>query len=179
MPYIVGAGTTSALKIRAITLAYEHLYPGIKISPVGFEIIPTDVKSVVSNQPFGFDEMLKGAMHRAVQAQKVHDADVGVGIESGLVKVEDNWFDVPCVVVAPRLGSVSFAFGALFPIPTRVVLAVNESRTELGHIVQVDAGGGEKDPHQWFSYGEVSRDEVVMQAILCALAPLRHPKRYK
>lgn len=171
MTLVFAAGTTSKLKLRAVAEALKRL--GIYTGATGVE-----VDSIVPNQPFGFEMMRKGAEHRALFARQRLDADFGIGIESGLVKVELQWYDPPCVIVVGRDDEPSVAYGALFPIPERMAEEVQTTHGELGHVIQAAAGGGEKDPHKWLSDGEVSRDEIIIQAILCAFAPLRHPDRY-
>ncbi len=176
MPFTIGVGTASALKLRAVQRAFERLNP--VFHEIAAEIRPTEVESIVPVQPFGFATIVRGATHRATTARQYHQADLGIGIENGLVEIESNWYDPPCVVVVDKDGLVGSAFGALFPIPYRMVHEVKTKHTELGNIVQAAAGGGEKDPHKWLSEGEVNRDEIIVQAILCALAPLRHADRY-
>jgi inosine/xanthosine triphosphatase len=173
LPILIGAGTTSKLKIRAIEKAYERLNPDIKI-------FPTEVTSIVPAQPFGIEQIHMGAVHRAVQGLTLNNADIGVGIESGIIDIEEqNWFDVPGVAIVQKLGLTTFSLGAFFPIPYSAIAEIRTKNLDLGEVAQARAQGGEKDPEKWFSESEVDREEIMIQAILCALTPIRHPTRYK
>ncbi len=182
-PWILAVGTKSPIKLRAVTTALERMRTNMTEAgkPFGFELIPTEVQSVVPAQPIDFFQTIKGAEHRAQAACLAHDrATHGIGIESGLISIDvtQTYFDPPCVMIYERSSKHFYpAFGAFFPIPSGIVRGIREKGSELGYEVQNRAQGGEKDPHKWFSNGLVSRDEVVVQAILCAATPLLYPER--
>lgn len=146
-----------------------------------FEIHPMEIKSAVPAQPIDFHQTVTGAKHRAREAcLQLDTATIGIGIESGLIPIDvtKTYFDPPCIMIYERKSAHFFpAFGAFFPIPTGVVKGIRERGSELGYEVQNRAQGGEKDPHAWFSDGLVNRDEIVRDAILCAMTPLLYPER--
>lgn len=172
MTYIVAVGTESALKIRAVKAAFEGF---------GQEVIIFSCKaeSGVGIQPVGTEEMENGATNRAQWAQQQYpDADLYIGIESGLVQQNWQWFDPACVVVLTCGGGHFVAFGAYFPIPTWMAKQTINEKTELGEVVKKLAGGGEKDPMKYLSAGTIPREQLLAQAIQCALTPFLHAQRY-
>lgn len=182
-PWTIAVGSKSPIKLRAVTVALERIRKHMLDAGKSFDftLIPTDIQSVVASQPFEYYQIIKGAEHRAKASCLAHDhATHGIGIESGLVLVDaaQTYFDPPCIMIYERSSEHFYpAFGAFFPIPDGIVRGIRSKGSELGYEVQNRAQGGEKDPHKWFSDGLVSRDEVVEQAILCAMSPLLYPER--
>jgi len=174
---LIAVGTESALKLRAVEAAFEALSMDIEIEIQGIK-----AESNVPDQPFGFDKIIEGATNRAQSAMKqLPAASLGIGIESGLVEINGLWYDPPCVVVSDinsGHATASVAFGALFPIPSWVIQYIRAKDTELGHVVQKLSGGGEKDPHDYFSKKSMKREQVIEHAVLCALTPVFCPDRY-
>ena len=170
----VALGTESALKIRATEVA---------VNSVGCEtkILFGKTESGVNVQPVGLEEMETGANNRASRARERNaEADFYVGIENGLVQQNGRWYDPTCIVILTSSGESSVAFGAYFPIPTwmaeQAVLKTTES--DIGQIVQALAGGGEKDAMKYLSEDTISREQLLAQAIQCALVPLLRQHRY-
>ena len=169
----VVVGTESALKIRAVTSVLETL--GIKAS-----IVPCKADSGAGIQPVGTRIMENGARGRVRHARELHpNANLYIGIENGLVHQNDRWFDPTCVFALTSDRRESIAFGAFFPIPDWMAERTLEQKSELGEIIKELAGGGEKDPMLYLSEGSVPREQLLSQAIHCALAPIFFPHRYK
>ncbi len=169
----VAVGTTSDLKRGAVVGAF------IKLRLPNVDVLLSDTSSGIPDQPFGTEEMEVGARNRAQGAFEIHpDVDISIGIENGIVKINRQWFDPTCVVVLTASGRSSVAFGAYFPIPSWMVDKVEVEDTELGHVIQKLAGGGEKDPMKYLSGDGVPRQELLSQAVLCALAPILNLGRY-
>lgn len=166
------AGTTSALKIRAIESALAGL--GIAGQVEGF-----DVASGVSNQPFGFDQIMEGSKNRAVQAQALSDAEMAVGIEYGLVQIGDEYFDIPCVTVITPEGLQSVSFGAGMYVPGWIIEKIKAEDSEFGPIIQEISGGGEKDPIKYFSGDKIKREDILAQAVAVALSQIINVDKYE
>lgn len=79
----IAIGTTNKAKVSAIQEAFQH-----------FNAIFTceDVPSQVSPQPFSDQETLQGAMNRAVNARKQGKADIGIGLEGGVLEAPQGIF---------------------------------------------------------------------------------------
>ena len=170
---VVAVGTESELKIRAVERTFRLL-------DLAVQILSCRAESRVGIQPVGMRNMENGARNRVKDAKRHHpNADLYIGIENGLVHQNDRWFDPTCVFVLAREGWTSVAFGAFFPIPEWIVTKTLQEKTELGEVIKVLAGGGEKDPMKYLSEGTLPREELLSQAVHCALAPILFSHRYK
>ncbi|ALX48416.1 DUF84 family protein [Lentibacillus amyloliquefaciens] len=56
------------------------------------EVFSRDVPSLVSSQPFSDEETRKGAINRAAGSLKANSADIGIGLEGGVMYVEDDLY---------------------------------------------------------------------------------------
>ena len=167
----VALGTTSELKIRATKQAFE------KYDLADVKGVKTD--SNVSDQPFGYGEIISGARNRARSAladKAINDASLGIGIESGLIEISElsQYFDIPCVCVLDEAGKESIAFGSGYRVPDWAVEKIKEEKTELGEVISTH----EKDPIGYLSNGKLNREEIICQAVEVALAEMFNKKKY-
>jgi inosine/xanthosine triphosphatase len=167
----IAIGTTSELKIRALKAALEKL--GIEV-----EIAPVKTESGVSNQPFGYKESTKGARNRASSALEKENADMALGVESGLIEIEGNYFDIACVYIKTKEGEESVSYSSGYFTPKWIVEEIKEKNTEYGHITQRLSGDVEKDPLKYFSEGKMKREELLSQAIEIALVKIFNKGKY-
>ncbi len=181
----IALGTASALKIRAVDQALANL--GIhEVKKLGdldlfpYTLVASEIESIVAAQPFGIETIFRGAEHRARTAREINDADIGIGIENGLAKLDERWFDLPAVVISyPRYQVLGRALGASLPIPFAMVDESVEKHLELGIIVQKRIRGGEKDPHRFLSKGVLDRSAIITQAVLAAFVPVISADEYR
>ena len=96
---MVAVGSLNPVKIEAVKLAFEAVWPE-KV----FAVEGTSVESGVSSQPLSDAESIKGARARAKKSLKKLGADFGVGLEGGLHKTGNTWFDCGWVVVVSKSG---------------------------------------------------------------------------
>jgi len=75
---LVAVGSTNPVKIAACRRVLETVVAGVNVEGVA-------VASQVADQPFGDEETIRGAITRAKPARAALDADLGVGIEGGVV----------------------------------------------------------------------------------------------
>src|SRR5436853_3980860 len=79
----VAVGSKNPVKVAATRAVIVRIAPEAAIEPVS-------AASGVRDQPFGDEETIRGAIARARAAQKAVDADLGVGIEGGVVNMPDG-----------------------------------------------------------------------------------------
>src|SRR5690348_3871568 len=79
----VAVGSTNPVKIGAVRAVLGGIAPHATVEGVA-------VPSTVSDQPFGDDETIRGARARAVAARERLGADLGVGLEGGVVELPDG-----------------------------------------------------------------------------------------
>jgi inosine/xanthosine triphosphatase len=168
----VAIGTTSELKVRALKNALTKL-------EVKNEIVPLKTESGVSNQPFGYEETTKGAKNRAMITFEKENPDIALGVESGLIEIEGNYFDIACVYIKTKKGDESISYSAGYFTPSWIIEEIREKNTEYGHITQRLSGDSEKDPLKYFSEGKIKREELLSQAIEIGLIKIFNKEKYQ
>jgi len=123
---IVAIGSTNPVKVQAVKNAFKKVYTSKKIKFVSFE-----VSSGVSKQPMSDLESIKGARNRAKIAIKKENADFGVGLEGGLQKIENNWFDSGWIIVLDKKGKEGIGSSLKMHTPRKMVKLINKG-LELG-----------------------------------------------
>ncbi len=84
-------GSTSAVKLQALTAALQHF--GLTA-----EVLTVKARSGIAEQPFD-EETIRGAENRARDADKLSPgADLVIAIESGLFREKEGYFDIAVVL---------------------------------------------------------------------------------
>lgn len=121
------------MKIAAVRAVLERLRDGITIDGLA-------VPSGVPEQPVGDDVTIQGALARARGARDSADADFGVGIEGGVVQLDDGRMRTCAwAAVAARDGSESVGGSLAMPLPDEVARLIRDG-LELGHAIDRVAG---------------------------------------
>ena len=145
------------------------------------EFLPVAVPSGVSEQPIGQDETLRGARNRARKALIDAQADIGIGLEGGVVRTAHGIFTMGWVVIVDASMREGVAGSTWLMLPPAVGEAVL-SGGELGP--EMDRLTGESDTKK--KNGAVGiltnnlcdRTTAWEVAVACALAPLLRPDLY-
>src|SRR5438132_5206979 len=103
-------GSTNPAKLEAVHRALARLAPGCAVLGVA-------VRSGVGAQPFGDDETRRGALQRARAARLHVDADLGLGLEGGVVFEGDAPWLVSWVAAVDRAGDVGEGSGLRMALP--------------------------------------------------------------
>lgn len=118
----VVVGSTNPVKVGAVKTVLtravdESLLPRVVQAAVSGLSVP----SGVSDQPIGEEETRRGAVGRAqaVLAQ-MPEADWGVGLEGGVVKLDNSYYTCAWCVIASRQGKQSFGGGLYMPLPPAI-----------------------------------------------------------
>jgi len=129
-------GSTNPVKINAVTTAASETYPEVKI--VGLE-----AASGISAQPMSDEETRTGAINRAKKClavgRELHpeiiDPDMlGIGLEGGVMKVDDQLWSTVWVAVVDLNNQVYLSNGARFPVPAIIAQPILAGR-EMGPVV--------------------------------------------
>ena len=168
----ISIGTTSELKVRALEEATNKL-------AIKAEILPVKTDSGVSKQPFGYDEIIFGAKTRANRALTESNADIGVGVENGLVEINSDYFDVACVYVISKNNTESMAFSPAILMPRWIINEIKEKDTEVGEITKRLSGDSEKDGFKYFTNGVIKRTDALVLAIIFAFAKIFNKEKYE
>lgn len=166
----VVVASRNPVKIRAVREAFSRQFPS-----AGIELIPVDVESGVSEQPDSDQETRRGARNRIEGARRAHpDADFWVGLEGGVVSVDDQLMAFAWMAVRGRNGKIGEARTATLPLPPAVQDLI-ASGVELGaandrvfSTVNSKQRGG---AFGLLTGGLYTREDVYRQALIFALIP--------
>ncbi len=172
----IAAGTTSHHKISAIKEACRQMGYGDDIEVVGYP-----AESGINAQPIDLDETMKGAVNRALQAQKhIPEAELWIGIESGILRSDtyDVSFDIGVIVLIDPQGNRIYATSPGLVVTEPYVDEADERQfavTTAGQVIAEHLGGDHTDPHHTLTNGRLTRAETLVQGIITALAQLHSP----
>lgn len=178
----VCVGSRNAAKIEAARLAVRAYAPAASVCG-------SDVGSGVAEQPVGLEEIRRGAANRARAARAVDGACLGVGIEDGLVRLDDALvLNVGCAVVTDG-GREGVGLSSAFAYPPEACGPAFEQGEPVGELFDAlwRAGKGEalaapsgrgEGNIGLLSGGVLPRSEYGRHAVLCALLPFLHPDWY-
>lgn len=173
----IAIGSKNAAKIRAAEIAIKKLFPKIEITVLSFE-----VDSKVKSQPESDQECIKGAVNRAKQAQKLAQADFGIGMEGGLNKTGSKLFECGWIAVVHKSGKTGLGSSARYEVP-KVMGKLLKEGVELGEII--DRISGRKNvKHEEGSMGiltngHLPRDLAYSHGIIFAFAPFISKKYWE
>ena len=111
----IAVGSKNPVKIEAARLAFLAVWPGSDC-----EMIECDAPSGVSEQPMSDEESIQGARNRARHAIKNTNAGYGVGLEGGLHKIGNQYFDCGWIAVVDREGNEGVGSTARILTPPRI-----------------------------------------------------------
>ena len=169
---LVAVGSTNPVKVGAARAVVERLAPHARVDGVAVE----SGVSGVSDQPWGDDETIRGALARAHAARSALDADWGVGIEGGVIAIADGSVRTCAwAAIVARDGRHGVGGSLSLELPLRVAELVRGGM-ELGHAM--DAVTGEHEVKRGVgAVGVLTRGLVTRQAayemlVAYALVPL-------
>lgn len=98
-------------------------------------ITAISASSGVAAQPFSDEETMQGAINRAKRALEKEQADIGIGLEGGVMKTEHGLFMCNWGALATSTGKVFVAGGARIKLPDDFVAPL-ESGKELSEVME-------------------------------------------
>lgn len=164
----IAVGSRNPAKVEPVREVAALLFPGA-------EVVAVDAASGVSDQPLSDAETLRGARERARAALERTGAQVGVGIEGGLDRVEGVWMGFTWAAVLCADGRAGVASSARFPLPERIASAIRAGAAlgpvvaEMSGVADVSLGDGAMG---LLTGGHVTRRSATVQALHFAFAPL-------
>jgi inosine/xanthosine triphosphatase len=174
MTYIrVAVGSTNPVKVQATAEAFQEVFGKIKITE-------KEVDSGVPDQPFG-NEVIDGSKNRAKNVLKITNADFGVGIESGIMKLGGRWYNLGFVTIIDKKGRIGTGTSGWFECPLNILEEIKKGK-ELGEVI--DKSTGEKNVKKQngaigiLTKGKVSRKDLYKHGVLMALTPFISPELF-
>ena len=165
---LVGVGSTNPVKVAAVRNVLARVAPSARIEPV-------KVASTVSDQPFGDNETIQGALARARAARQAVNGELGVGIEGGVVDENGSMRTCAWAVIVDASGREGIGGSLAMPLPEAVARLIREDGLELG--VAMDRLTGEHNVKQRqgavgvLTAGLVDRQAAYEVILAYALAP--------
>lgn len=172
----VAVGSTNPLKVRAVKNVMRKIYGD------NVEVIPLKVPSKVSHTPLTDEECAEGAINRAKAAIEKTNADLGIGLEGGVVKRVDRYFVTGWCAVVDRNGEVALGYSGGVELPEKIVRAVLEGK-ELGSIM--DEFVGIRDVKRKMgaigilTNGLSNREKALEEVIVYAMVRKLRPELYR
>lgn len=110
------------LKILLGTTSQSKLDIVKSVLSSGYEIIPVDVESGITNQPLDENTTIEGAVNRAKNAasSSQQEYEFSVGLEGGLEKINDLYYLVCVVALIDRRGNTYIGISHKLPLPKEV-----------------------------------------------------------
>jgi inosine/xanthosine triphosphatase len=170
----VAVGSANPVKLGAVRAVLTWATPSATVEPIA-------VPSGVPDQPFGDDETITGARNRASAAKEALDADLGVGLEGGVVESPTGMRSCAWCVVVHRDGRESVGGSLAMPLPDAVAAMVRAG-TELGHAM--DALVAERGTKHGkgavgiLTAGRIDRQAAYEVLVTYAMAPFVTPALY-
>jgi inosine/xanthosine triphosphatase len=170
----VAVGSENPVKINAVKHAFKLMWPKKK-----WQVVGVKVPSGVSDQPMSDEESIKGATNRARRSLKLAKADFGVGLEGGIQKIGNKWFDCGWIVVVDKKGRVGIGSSARIETAPAILKLIKKG-IELGSANdKVFKAENSKQKGGHFSLmtdGLITRKDGYLDAVIFALSRFLHPE---
>jgi inosine/xanthosine triphosphatase len=171
----VVVGSTNPVKIQAVKEVFNEVF-GKEV-----EVISVKVDTGVSNQPFK-EDIIEGSVNRAKSALKLTDADFGVGIESGVMKFGEKWYNLGFITIVDEKGNMGTGTSGWFECPSGILKEL-ENGKELGQVISEITGIVDVQRREGaigvFTKGKVTRKELYKHGIFMALVKFLSPEIFR
>ena len=122
---LVAVGSTNPVKLAAARAVIGRVAAGARVESV-------KVSSTVSDQPFGDEETIRGAVARARRARAELEGELGIGLEGGVVDVNGSMRTCAWAAVVDRAGREGVGGSLAMPLPDAVARLIRDEGLELG-----------------------------------------------
>jgi inosine/xanthosine triphosphatase len=172
---LIAVGSNNPVKIGAARVVVCSRWPLARVEGVA-------VSSTVRDQPFGDEETIAGAVARARAARDALDADLGVGIEGGVVEESDGAMRTCAwAAIVDARGTQGVGGSLAMPLPPAVAALVRDG-LELGHAMDRLIGAHDTKHGAGavgiLTDGMVDRQRAYEVLVTYALAPFVRAELY-
>ena len=170
----VAVGSTNPTKIQAVAETFQEIFGKV-------EVMGIKVDSGVSGQPFK-EDVVEGSVNRAKSVLKLTFADFGVGIEGGVMKLGEKWYNLGFVAIVDKEGRTGTGTSGWFECPPSILEKLKNGE-ELGEVM--DELTGRKDTKKQegaigiLTKGKVIRKDLYKHGVFMALAPFLSPEVFR
>ncbi|CCD15675.1 unnamed protein product [Trypanosoma congolense IL3000] len=176
---IWAVGTINRAKLDCVTNTTRKCFPDKE-----HKVIPVDVTSVVRPQPMSADESQEGARHRALEAIRlIPEAHYGVGLEGGLEKIGEKWFECGWMYVVERSsGRCGIGSTGRYEMSQKLMRMILDEGKELAEVMDELTGEADVRSGQGamgiLTAGNLGRAEAYGHGLTFALAPFLSDSKY-
>jgi inosine/xanthosine triphosphatase len=171
----IAVGSTNPVKVAAVRMVVTRAFSEA-------EVIGLDIASGVSEQPWGDQETRLGALNRAQAVLAAAGADLGVGLEGGVLETEMGLMTCAWCVIVDREGQIGVGGGVHMRLPPPVAQALRAGG-ELGPAMDQLSGQHNTKQAQGavgiLTGGLSDRKSAYGQLVAIALGPFVQAKYYK
>ncbi len=167
METLIAVGSANPVKLAAVETILGRAFPNAKFAP-------TTVPSGVPEQPWGDEETRTGALNRARKALTEFGANLGVGLEGGLLETPVGMMTCAWCAIVDSNGTVGYGSGVSILLPP----SVEENIRQYGELgPAMDALVNEHNTKQGrgavgiLTNGLTSRQTAYEQLVAMAAAP--------
>jgi inosine/xanthosine triphosphatase len=170
----IAVGSLNPVKLAAVKEAFSIVWPDTVSDVIGVVVI-----SGVSAQPMSDIESIKGAINRAKKSITEVEADYGVGLEGGLQKIGERWFDCGWIAVIDNQGYLGIASTAKVETPPKIITMVKEGM-ELGSAIDLvfrTTNSKQNEGHFGvMTNGIIKRQDAYCDGVVVALSRFIRPE---
>ncbi len=174
---IVALGSLNEIKIKAAEICFKRFFREAVIKAVSIDVPP---------QPIGLEETLRGAVLRGYEAMKRYQADLGVGVEAGLIKSPysiTGYVDQHICAIIDQEERVTVGSSMTLEFPEEVIDKIMRGEAcEAEEVMEEISGireiGRKKGAVGYLTRNYVQRLDLCVQAITSALIPRINPELY-
>ncbi|WP_163971688.1 DUF84 family protein [Oceanobacillus halotolerans] len=153
----IAVGSKNPTKIQAVKAVF-----------IQEDVFDRDAPSNVSAQPFSDEETREGAIQRAMYCAKQQESDIGIGLEGGIMYVEDQLYLCNWGALVTKDQSIYTASGARIALPKEIDDQL-QNGFELGDIMDEYAHKKEVRNKEGavgiFTNGIVTRQEMFTHVV--------------
>lgn len=165
----VAVGSLNPVKHEAVRDVLAPLFEALTITGIA-------VPSGVADQPWGDEETRAGALNRARAAQLTTGADLGIGLEGGLIRTEVGAMTCAWCAIVAADGRIGIGGGAHMMLPALAQYLLAKGM-ELG-VVMDRISGLQDTKHNAGAIGILTagletRESAYAHILRLALAPFR------
>ncbi|RFU68758.1 DUF84 family protein [Peribacillus saganii] len=168
----IAIGSKNPAKVNAVKAAFGQ------VSGIFLEV---DAESGVSNQPFSDEETIKGAINRARNSQVSAFADIGIGLEGGVVETAFGLFLCNWGALVTQSGKTFVSGGARIPLPPEVAEMLRAGR-ELGPVMSEYTQKNDVPKREGaigvFTNERITRSEMFRHIVQMLIGQCEYHKRF-
>jgi inosine/xanthosine triphosphatase len=168
-------GSQNPVKLEATRQAFNLYFDEVNIIPVA-------VKSGIHPFPMSQLETLTGALNRAQKAGISHSpAEYAVGIESGLMFIEDHYF-VQAFAAVLKSNTIGLGTSVAFEVSSTFVAAIDpttdKSKQTIDQLLKRSNLFQQEGVVGVLTQNRLNRTQILRDAVICALPRFLQPQYF-